>query len=206
MALTLPYPTYTSFTAQTVHSYTEHNTPHAGLLSNDAYLAAQIDATNTAVAGITSASHSLLWIPPLLMYSFGSGATGTANGRPSEFTLVGATNTGHRGLWQTVSYPSTGYIAASGVASLIMTVSVQTASHQQAYIRLCPLASGSTTSQLAAYAMSTSNDDDSASDTNTFEMPYFSARQFSVYWNWNKPSGENYYWGFVSIVGYRTST
>ncbi len=54
MALTLPYPTYTPFSATTVHSYTDHNTPHAGLLSNDAYLASQIDTTNTNVTNLTS--------------------------------------------------------------------------------------------------------------------------------------------------------
>ena len=54
MALTLPYPTYTPFTATTIHNFTAHNTPHAGLLSNDAYLASQIDATNTNVTNLTA--------------------------------------------------------------------------------------------------------------------------------------------------------
>lgn len=50
MALTLPYPTYSAFTQSTVHSSDVHNTPHVGLLSNDAYLKDQLDLTNAAVA------------------------------------------------------------------------------------------------------------------------------------------------------------
>ena len=92
MALTLPYPTYTPFTAPTVHSYTAHNTPHAGLLSNDQYLASQIDATNSTVSGISSTiSTGLGYIETILINSQSS--TGTypnkTRSRTFDYTYTG---------------------------------------------------------------------------------------------------------------------
>lgn len=54
MALTLPYPTYSAFIPSTVHSYTDHNTPHAGLLSNDVAIKAFVDSLESTVSGISS--------------------------------------------------------------------------------------------------------------------------------------------------------
>jgi len=59
MALTLPYPTYTPFIATTVHSSTEHNAPHAGLLSNDVAIKGYLDTIDTTIAGLVAGSVSI---------------------------------------------------------------------------------------------------------------------------------------------------
>lgn len=56
MSLTLPYPTYTPFSPTTVHDNVAHNTPHAGLLSNDVAIAAALNALDVTVTSLTSSA------------------------------------------------------------------------------------------------------------------------------------------------------
>ena len=56
MALTLPYTTIDQFAADTVHSYTAHNTPHNRLIANDIAIAAAINTLqSTSSIGYKSA-------------------------------------------------------------------------------------------------------------------------------------------------------
>jgi hypothetical protein len=62
MAITLPYPTNSSllqFTAETVHNYSNHNTPHQRLLANDTAIKAAVDALQSDVSGIETSISSL---------------------------------------------------------------------------------------------------------------------------------------------------
>lgn len=62
MAITLPYPTNSSllqFTAETVHNYSNHNTPHQRLLANDVALKAGIDEVQSDIASLESSITSL---------------------------------------------------------------------------------------------------------------------------------------------------
>lgn len=60
MALTLPYPTYSAFVPATVHSDTDHNTPHAGLLSNDVAIKAFVDSLESTVSSLSSSISSIV--------------------------------------------------------------------------------------------------------------------------------------------------
>lgn len=76
MALILPYPTYAPFAQTTVHSNIEHNIPHAGLLSNDDYLAGQIDASNAAIAAAVISFNNIAAVTAVL---YTQNATNTAS-------------------------------------------------------------------------------------------------------------------------------
>lgn len=81
MALTLPYPTYSAFVPATVHSQTIHNTPHAGLLSNDVAIKSFVDSLETSISSISSAMGSVV---SAIVYTqaaaFGTSLTLTSSG------------------------------------------------------------------------------------------------------------------------------
>lgn len=121
MALVLPYPAYTSFTPSTIHSAETHNIPHSGLLSNDTYLAGQIDALDARVTSIEALppGGEILNVPPGMehrpvsvtpdypIYQCSSAGLSNNNQIPLIYRQIARNYPAYNNTWITVPYPGT---------------------------------------------------------------------------------------------------
>jgi hypothetical protein len=176
MAVTLPYPTYTPFTGDTVHSYTEHNTPHAGLLGNDLALKNAVDTLQSQVSSIQGAAPSTFYgiSPPPLAYQQNWGTTWALPGLPSEWYFSG-TSINHPGSAYTmVAYP--GSISRIGVSSIQIQV-VSIVSNVYLYVRLYAV---NYSNRPVTAAIDSGGDSPLQANTTFIEMPYASDRRFYI--------------------------
>jgi len=198
MSLTLPYPTYTAFTSTTVHSDAAHNTPHAGLLSNDVYLASQIDAANTNISTLQAApsTGTIVRITPSMVLMANNAVFAIDDGMVPEWNFSVIYGITYHKIWQTHTYPW--FLPYTGISGVLVQAAVWTTSSTSCYVKV---KSTSCPEFTAAYSRSRANSDDGCSDTNEFEIPYEGSRIFQTYYSavWGN--------GFaltVNVVGYRT--
>jgi hypothetical protein len=195
MALTLPYPTYTPFAADTVHSFTAHNTPHAGLLSNDNAIKDYLDNTiDPAIAALQAVPPSaIVRITPVQLYLANNTGIATENGTPPAWSPATTHNTGDIRVWKTLTYPVT---VPTGVGSILIQLVAMSMSSSAAYISV---KSTSVPEFVGVYSRSRANSDDNASDTSMIELPYEAGRSFDIYFN-----ALSTYVVIVNVLGYRT--
>lgn len=202
----------THFTPTTVHSDTNHNTPHERLVTNDNVLDAQLGSISSSVAALQSQVAALqaqplptlVSITPTLIYRVNNlDTTGIIGGVyyfPPEYRYTAsASYTSLINTYQTHSYPAS--IPVSGVRSVVLrccSAMFGPGGGNAAWISLRSAYGGLFPEQGITSAPGGTNGDINTAMMDV-EMPYESTRQFVSYC-----AGYNAYANFIFAVGYRS--
>lgn len=203
MALTLTYTSVPQFIPTTVHTAAVHNEPHDKLISNDNQIAAYVNALEATVASIeatvTAQASTLVRITPVLIYRLAyTGALWfIASPILSYKEYPAAENWAFVSTYVTHSYPAAIPVTAK---SIFLNIGIISASQKSGFMNLRSLAPSTLFPEdTVCESISRANNDDSAADNVTIEMPYEPTRLFQSYCGVS-----SYAWFSIAAVGYRT--
>ena len=205
MSYYISYDTIDQFTPETVHSDVVHNAPHNRLLNNDATLdtalygvASRVTILENVVPPVVVLS-TLVRITPVLIYKLAYTPALWHPGLPilAYKEYPAAENWANVNSYVTHSY--TGAIPLTA-RSVFLNIGIISASQKSGFMNLRSVSPSTLFPEdTVCESISRSNNDDSAADNVTIEMPYEPSRQFQSYCGVS-----NYAWFSIALVGYRT--